>query len=183
MNPRIGINTRIYTLVQWLDYGAFSSFAPTRDSNHANVSYESTYMGRAAKRFRRWEKKQRNLQTLGKPTTPPPSKQNGVSPPPPSSQKDDGDNDKIDTEWLRKQGLDADAIVAAAQSGSFNVDDLVDNNETNIDGQLERNAELLDYLSQYQEYRFGLGDARWGSIDEAEQEIGMYHNYYVYALY
>ncbi|KAI7877912.1 hypothetical protein K492DRAFT_238868 [Lichtheimia hyalospora FSU 10163] len=157
--------------IQWLDYGAFSSFAPTRDSNHANVSYESTYMGRAAKRFRRWEKKQRNLQTLGKPTSPSPAKQNGVSPPPPSSQKDDQDNDKVDTEWLRKQGLDADAIVAAAESGSFNVDDLVDNNETNIDGQLERNAELLDYLSQYQEYRFGLGDARWGSIDEAEQEI------------
>ncbi|KAI9484974.1 hypothetical protein BDB00DRAFT_792477 [Zychaea mexicana] len=161
--------------IQWLDYGVFSSFAPTRDSNHANISYEHTYMGRVAKRFKRWEKKQRNLQTLGKPTSPPKSvaMKNGVS-------KDDSnttttennDNkDEIDTQWLKEQGLDVDAILDAAQSGSVNVDDLIGNDEKDIEGVLERNSELLSYLSQYQEYRFGLGDARWGSIDETERNI------------
>ncbi|KAI8141653.1 hypothetical protein BJV82DRAFT_618577 [Fennellomyces sp. T-0311] len=156
--------------IQWLDYGVFSSFAPTRDSNHANVSYENTYMGRVAKRFRKWEKKQRNLQTLGKPTSPPKSamQSNGLA-------KEDSapteKTDEIDTQWLKEQGLDADAIVQVAQKGNVNVDDLIGNDENDIEGILERNNELLGYLSQYQDYRFGLGDARWGNIDETERKI------------
>ncbi|KAI7903629.1 uncharacterized protein BX663DRAFT_560572 [Cokeromyces recurvatus] len=38
--------------VQWLNFGAFSSFAPASDSNNANITYESTYMGRATKRLK-----------------------------------------------------------------------------------------------------------------------------------
>ncbi|KAI8976178.1 hypothetical protein BDB01DRAFT_803579 [Pilobolus umbonatus] len=41
---------KVVVPVQWLDFGAFSSFAPATDSNNANVSYESTCMGRTAKR-------------------------------------------------------------------------------------------------------------------------------------
>ncbi|KAI9261648.1 hypothetical protein BDA99DRAFT_605495 [Phascolomyces articulosus] len=181
--------------IQWLDYGVFSSFAPTRDSNQANVSYEHTYMGRVAKRFRRWEKKQRSLQTLGKPLNPPKSAlhnnknndnntttitKNNHHP-----SKDDSANnnntttttdtttksDDIDTQWLKEQGLDVETIMEAAQNGSVNVDDVIGNDEQDIEGILERNSELLSYLAQYQEYRFGLGDARWGNIDETEQNI------------
>ncbi|KAG2220440.1 hypothetical protein INT45_004182 [Circinella minor] len=169
--------------IQWLDYGVFSSFAPTRDSNQANVSYEHTYMGRVAKRFRKWEKKQRSLQTLGKPTSPPKSvlqlqqqqqqiNNNNMKD---ESNNNDSDNnnkgDEIDTQWLKEQGLDVEAIMEATQNGTMNIDDFIGNDEQDIEGILERNSELLTYLSQYQDYRFGLGDARWGNIDEIERNI------------
>ncbi|KAI9312654.1 hypothetical protein BX666DRAFT_2030965 [Dichotomocladium elegans] len=140
--------------IQWLDYGAFSSFAPTRDSNHANVSYESTYMGRAAKRFRRWEKKQR---TLHQATTVKQKQQ--------QQQQQNTTGAEIDTEWLTNQGLDADAIVAAAQAETCTMDDLLTHT---TDAQLERTGELLDYLAQYQDYRFSHGNQ---GIDSDEQAV------------
>ncbi|KAF7730399.1 hypothetical protein EC973_002205 [Apophysomyces ossiformis] len=150
--------------IQWLDYGAFSSFAPACDSNNANVSYESTYMGRAAKRFRRWEKKQRNLQGLSKIAS---SKATESEKSPEKSKADA--NDTIDVTWLQSQGLDPDAIAEAAQQEVFQVDDLLDNND--IDCVLERNNKLLEQLVQCQEYRFSLNDQRWGKIDQKERDI------------
>ena len=158
-------------------------------------------MGRVAKRFRKWEKKQRSLQTLGKPTSPPKSvlqqqqrqssnnnnnnnvttKDDNSTPTNDSNNnnnENDNDNnkgDEIDTQWLKEQGLDVEAIMEATQNGVINVDDYIGNDERDVEGILERNSELLSYLSQYQEYRFGLGDARWGNIDETERNIGNYY--------
>ena len=150
-------------------------------------------MGRVAKRFRKWEKKQRSLQTLGKPTSPPRSvlqqqrqssnnsNNNNMtikddnSTPTNNSNDNNNKGDEIDTQWLKEQGLDVEAIMEATQNGTINVDDYIGNDERDVEGILERNSELLSYLSQYQEYRFGLGDARWGNIDETERKIGNYY--------
>lgn len=95
-------------------------------------------MGRASKRFQKWEKKQRNQQT-----------------------KSD-----IDIAWLNENGLDSDAIMRALEVDIPAVD------VNNADDVLQKNKDLLEYLIQYQDYRFGLGDARWGNIDDSEKEIG-----------
>lgn len=127
------------------------------------MSYENTYIGRAARRYRKWEKKQRKTQASSR--SPPSTKVNGEAA---QSAKEE----EIDVAWLKEQGLDADAIVQAAESESLRLDELFDPDD--IDGLLERNSELLLYLMQYQEYRFSIGDAaRWGAVDEAEQQIGM----------
>ncbi|KAI9032640.1 hypothetical protein CLU79DRAFT_841922 [Phycomyces nitens] len=174
--------------IQWLDYGAFSSFAPACDSHNANVSYESTYMGRAAKRFRRWEKKQRNLQTLGRPPSHPKHSQrrkdlnhhnhnhdhnhnHNQQQPSPQPEKPNGQESKIDTDWLKDQGLDVDTILEASENGTFSVDDILIDNDQDLDAVLERNGQLLEQLLECQEYRFGLGDARWAKTDEKEKEI------------
>ncbi|ORY90334.1 hypothetical protein BCR43DRAFT_109151 [Syncephalastrum racemosum] len=132
--------------VEWLDYGAFSSFAPTHDSNHANVSYENTYMGRAAKRFRKWEKRQRDADTRRE--------------------------DEVDTAWLAAQGLDPDAIVSAAvvQSNDKNDETTADDDLKDVEAILERNKVLLRDLVRYQDQRFGLNEARWGKVDASERQ-------------
>ncbi|KAG0193562.1 hypothetical protein DFQ28_004682 [Apophysomyces sp. BC1034] len=150
--------------IQWLDYGAFSSFAPACDSNNANVSYESTYMGRAAKRFRRWEKKQRSLQSLSKSPVPKMVESDNT---PGSSKADAGD--AVDTAWLESQGFDTDAIIEAAQKELYQVDELLD--QKDIDNVLERNKQLFEQLLQCQEHRFSLSEQRWGKIEQKEQDI------------
>ncbi|KAG1049144.1 hypothetical protein G6F43_008516 [Rhizopus delemar] len=71
--------------IQWLDFGAFSSFAPTFDSNNANVSYESTYIGREAKRVKR------------------------------SKPKEEENAKELNEAWLAKEGLDMKQLLDAIE--------------------------------------------------------------------
>ncbi|KAI8393291.1 uncharacterized protein BYT42DRAFT_609089 [Radiomyces spectabilis] len=160
--------------IQWLDYGAFSSFAPACDSRNANVSYESTYMGRAAKRFKKWERKQRNLQKQGKlpllpkhasPTTSTPHSNDS-----PNSDKEGDANGELDTAWLKQQDLDVDTILHVAEGKSAKVDDVIVPDPANVEAILERNNQLLRQLLQRQEHRFSLGDVQWTNIDDTELE-------------
>ncbi|CAO3636693.1 unnamed protein product [Cunninghamella blakesleeana] len=127
---------------QWLDYGTFTSFAPACDSNNANTSYEATYMGRAAKRFRRWERRQRKSHFIEKMNQ----------------------DDEIDINWLKENGLDEKAIVNAMSIGHQD-----NSTSKNIlpDELLLRNEKLIESLLKYQEYRFVLNDT---TINEKEQQ-------------
>lgn len=92
--------------VQWLDFGAFSSFAPASDSNNANATYEYTYMGRHAKRLK---KNQHNHA---------------------GEEKDDMDTDdaEVNAAWLAKEGLDMDIIEAAMNKPLKDVDEKLERN-------------------------------------------------------
>ncbi|CAO3621794.1 unnamed protein product [Cunninghamella echinulata] len=128
---------------QWLDYGTFTSFAPACDSNNANISYEATYMGRAAKRFRRWERKQRKSHFIEK-----------------MNQEDE-----VDINWLRENGLDAKAIMDIM---TINHQHNPINENSLPNGLLLKNEKLIESLLQYQEYRFALNDS---TVNEKEQQI------------
>lgn len=106
-------------------------------------------MGRAAKRFRKWEKRQRDVDTRRE--------------------------DDVDTAWLAAQGLDPDAIVSAAlvQNKSENTNANANANDRDLDDVeaiLEHNKALLQDLVLYQDQRFGLNEARWGKIDASERQ-------------
>lgn len=90
--------------IQWLDLGAFSSFAPASDSNNANATYENTYMGRSAKRLKRWEKEQI------------------------STSKKELDDTEINASWLAKEGLDINIIEAAMNKEPDNVNEELERN-------------------------------------------------------
>ncbi|KAI8076340.1 uncharacterized protein BX664DRAFT_344426 [Halteromyces radiatus] len=140
--------------VQWLDYGPFSSFAPACDSNNANACYESTYMGRATKRFRRWERKHRRSHMDTKQST------------------DDMDID-IDVEWLQNQGLDVDAIVGATMNEDITttMTDDDNNDENHLDNILNKNKKLIEELLIYQERRFASSSDKYPTkVDMKEQE-------------
>lgn len=93
-------------IVQWLDFGAFSSFAPASDSNNANATYENTYMGRSAKRYKKWEKKQINK----------PRNEKGM------------DDTEINATWLAKEGLDINVIEAAMNKEPESVNEELERN-------------------------------------------------------
>lgn len=133
-----------YLLVQWLDFGAFSSYAPASDSNNANATYESTYMGRHAKRFKKWDKNQ--LNNVGKET-----------------DNMETDDSEINASWLAKEGLDIEVIEAAMNEAPKNVDE-----------KLEQNSELLEELLGYQKTRFEGGESHWTAVNEKEVEIGIH---------
>ncbi|ORZ15784.1 hypothetical protein BCR42DRAFT_42801 [Absidia repens] len=152
--------------VQWLDYGAFTTFAPACDSNNANTSYESTYMGRAAKRHRRWERKQRRhlVQTE---TSRIQQKQH-------RDEESDMDCD-IDVDWLKDQGLNVDAILESAASNDIEKEDTNDVDDAN--GLLGKNEKLIGKLLTHQENRFkststapSADNTHFGKVDVEEQE-------------
>lgn len=109
------LNLLYYTLVHWLDFGAFSSFAPASDSNHANATYENTYMGRSAKRLRK-------------------SKQNDV----PKAEDMETEDAELNAAWLAKEGLDMDVIEAATNRALDNVNEELERNSELLE-------ELLSY--------------------------------------
>ncbi|CEG79724.1 hypothetical protein RMATCC62417_14155 [Rhizopus microsporus] len=86
--------------VQWLDFGAFSSFAPTYDSNNANVTYENTYIGRTAKRLK--------VDKI--------------------DEKDDENVDEMNKAWLEKEGLDVNLIEDAFNKLPSTVEEELANN-------------------------------------------------------
>ncbi|KAG2198528.1 hypothetical protein INT47_008632 [Mucor saturninus] len=92
--------------IQWLDFGAFSSFAPASDSNNANATYEHTYMGRSAKRHKRQENQPKS-------TT--------------SSMEKESDTE-INASWLAQQGLDINVIEAAMDKAPENVNEELERN-------------------------------------------------------
>ncbi|KAI8875010.1 hypothetical protein K501DRAFT_260577 [Backusella circina FSU 941] len=128
--------------IQWLDFGAFSSFAPASDSNNANASYEGTYMGRSAKRFKRWEKKHLN-------------KDNHV-------QDDALANKQANTEWLVKEGFDVDALEAALEKEPDSVSEELERNSELLN-------ELVKY--QEQRFVSGGNETKWSEVGEKEREI------------
>ncbi|KAI8971996.1 hypothetical protein BDF20DRAFT_714067 [Mycotypha africana] len=71
--------------VQWLDFGAFSSFAPASDSRSANTTYENTYMGRAAKRLKKEKSSESSKTTVEDMET---------------------NEEELNAAWLKEQGLD-----------------------------------------------------------------------------
>lgn len=129
-------------LVQWLDFGAFSSFAPASDSNNANASYKGTYMGRSAKRYKRWEKKH-----LGKE----------------ASVEDEGSSQQANTEWLEKEGFDVDALEAALNKEPDSVSEELERNSELLN-------QLVKY--QEQRFGSGGNESKWGEVGEKEKEIG-----------
>ncbi|KAI9484125.1 MAG: hypothetical protein EXX96DRAFT_561000 [Benjaminiella poitrasii] len=114
--------------VQWLNFGAFSSFAPASDSNNANITYESTYMGRATKRIKR-------------------------------NQPTKADEEKLNADWLAKEGLDIKIIETALSEQLQTLDD-----------ELEQNSHLLEDLMNYQSSRFNSYEFNKNDIDEKEIE-------------
>ncbi|GAA5815495.1 hypothetical protein MFLAVUS_009007 [Mucor flavus] len=92
--------------IRWLDFGAFASFAPASDSNNANATYENTYMGRSAKRFKKWEKRQ-----LEKPR-----------------EEITSEDKEANSSWAEKEGLDMDAIEAALNKEPENVSEALERN-------------------------------------------------------
>jgi hypothetical protein len=115
MNPYAKCNFRTIT-VRWLDFGAFSSFAPASDSNNANATYENTYMGRSAKRARKLEKKESN-----KP-----------------NDEMETDDAELNAFWLAKEGLDINVIEAAMNKEPDNVNEELKRNSELLE-------ELLSY--------------------------------------
>lgn len=99
-------NLIFFFIVRWLDFGAFASFAPASDSNNANATYENTYMGRSAKRFKKWEKRQ-----LEKP-----------------HEQITSEDMEANSSWAEKEGLDMDAIEAAFNKEPENVNEVLERN-------------------------------------------------------
>lgn len=91
--------------IQWLDFGAFSSFAPASDSNNANATYEHTYMGRSAKRYK---KQENNLQS--------------------NTHIEKDVDTEVNASWLAEQGLDINVIEAAMDKGPENVNEELERN-------------------------------------------------------
>lgn len=91
--------------IQWLDFGAFSSFAPASDSNNANATYEHTYMGRSAKRHKRQENQPKSIASLEKES-----------------------DTEINASWLAQQGLDINVIEAAMDKAPENVNEELERN-------------------------------------------------------
>lgn len=152
----------LYLIVQWLDYGVFTSFAPVCDSNNANTSYEWTYMGRAAKRHRRWERKQRRtlVQSRTRLTQ--------------HKQRAESMDVDLDEEWLREQGLDVDAII-----NNLATENRTNNDEDDTATLMERNGKLIEMLLSHQESRFNIAsslsssvDSKAVQVDDNEQETG-----------
>lgn len=77
-------------------------------------------------------------------------------------------DDEIDTNWLKENGLDAKAIINAMSIGHH---DNSTNKNILPDELLLKNEKLIESLLQYQEYRFVLNDA---TINEKEQQTGNY---------
>lgn len=94
------------SIVKWLDFGAFSSFAPASDSNNANATYEGTYMGRSAKRLKRMEDNQSKI---------------------PAEDMETND-EELNAEWLAKEGLDMAIIEAAMNKQPDNVEEELERN-------------------------------------------------------
>ncbi|KAL9559787.1 hypothetical protein MBANPS3_000262 [Mucor bainieri] len=134
--------------INWLDFGAFSSFAPASDSNNANATYENTYMGRSAKRFKKWEQKQ--LEKEDEPETPASA----------ASEDMDTNDEELNTLWLEKEGFDVKAIEEA-----------INKEPDNVAEELERNCQLLEELVKYQHARFSAGKTKWDAVEEKEVEI------------
>lgn len=134
-------------LVNWLDFGAFSSFAPASDSNNANATYENTYMGRSAKRFKKWEQKQLEKEDETKA--------------PPAVEEMDTNDEELNALWLEKEGFDVKAIEEA-----------INKEPDNVAEELERNCQLLEELVKYQHARFSAGKTKWDAVEEKEVEIG-----------
>ncbi|CAO3684686.1 unnamed protein product [Rhizopus stolonifer] len=86
--------------IQWLDFGAFSSFAPTYDSNNANITYESTNMGRASKRLKTFRKEEGGEEN----------------------------SDELNAEWLAKEGLDLQLIENALNKEPENIQEELEQN-------------------------------------------------------
>ncbi|CEP18859.1 hypothetical protein [Parasitella parasitica] len=129
--------------INWLDFGAFSSFAPASDSNNANATYESTYMGRSAKRFKRWE--QRQLDKDADEST---------------IEEMETNEEELNVLWLEKEGFDLKAIEEA-----------MDKEPETMAEELERNSQLLEELLRYQQSRFSAGRTKWDAVEEEEVEI------------
>ncbi|KAL7324106.1 hypothetical protein PS15p_210663 [Mucor circinelloides] len=131
--------------INWLDFGAFSSFAPASDSNNANATYESTYMGRSAKRFKRWEQEQLEKQDEAEETT---------------TEEMETNDEELNTLWLEKEGFDVKAIQEA-----------INREPDNVAQELERNCHLLEELVRYQQSRFSAGKTKWDAVEDKEVEI------------
>ncbi|KAK4513468.1 uncharacterized protein ATC70_005469 [Mucor velutinosus] len=136
--------------INWLDFGAFSSFAPASDSNNANATYENTYMGRSAKRFKKWEQKQLEKEDETEE---------------PAAEEMDTNDEELNALWLEKEGFDVKAIEEAVNNNNNN------NTPDNIAQELERNCQLLEQLVQYQHSRFSAGKTKWDAVEEKEVEI------------
>ncbi|KAL0143114.1 hypothetical protein V8B55DRAFT_1474406 [Mucor lusitanicus] len=132
--------------INWLDFGAFSSFAPASDSNNANATYENTYMGRSAKRFKKWEQKQLEKEDETKA--------------PPAVEQMDTNDEELNALWLEKEGFDVKAIEEA-----------INKEPDNVAEELERNCQLLEELVKYQHARFSAGKTKWDAVEEKEVEI------------
>ncbi|KAI8375599.1 hypothetical protein EDC96DRAFT_571695 [Choanephora cucurbitarum] len=75
--------------VQWLDFGAFSSFAPASDSNNATMTYQDTVIGRSTKRLRKEE-----------------------------PEEMENDDHELNAAWLAKEGLDIHLLEEAIHAQS-----------------------------------------------------------------
>ncbi|KAI8386855.1 hypothetical protein BD560DRAFT_443455 [Blakeslea trispora] len=76
--------------VQWLDFGAFSSFAPASDSNNATMTYQDTVIGRSAKRLKKE----------------------------PETEDMESDDHELNAAWLAKEGLDLNLLEEAIHQQS-----------------------------------------------------------------
>jgi hypothetical protein len=119
-------------------------------------------MGRAAKRHRRWERKQRRTLLQSRKSL--------------TQHKQQAENMDLDLdeEWLREQGLDAHAIFNNIATENHTNDD--DDDTATL---LERNGKLIEMLQSHQESRFNIAsslsssvDSQAVKVDDHEQETG-----------